>query len=124
MVGDYERILLFSEYARVCNTDFAATKELVDPFTGCFCVPIPYTTTYLRFALKALGFIADGKPQDAIDFTLMGAPRVSSVVKFVEKKGGPSELAKVHAGEVKAWDQFYDSLAAAKGDATIAAACK
>merc|ERR1712232_1123569 len=49
MVGDYERILLFSEFTKVCSKDFKATKELVDPFTGCFCVPIPFTTAYLRF---------------------------------------------------------------------------
>merc|ERR1712046_373435 len=80
MVGDYERILLFSEYSVAASKDFKATKELVDPFTGCFCVPIPYTTTLLRFATKALG----SKEKDAVEFCLMGAPRVAKCVKFVD----------------------------------------
>jgi len=124
MVGDYERMLYFSEYTKVCAPDFQAVKELVDPFTGCFCIPIPYTTTYLRFALKALGFIAGGKPQDAVDFTLQGAPRVHKVVEFVKNDNGPSELQKVFEAEQKAWDQFYEALTSAKGDADIAEAAK
>merc|ERR1712193_44989 len=47
MVGDYERMLLFSEYASVLGHDIKYTKDLVDPFTGCFSLPIPYTTTWL-----------------------------------------------------------------------------
>lgn len=124
MVGDYERMLFFSEYTKVCTTDFAAAKELVDPFTGCFCIPIPYTTTFIRFALKALGFFSGGKPQDAVDFTLQGLPRVEKVVHFVNSDDGPSELRKVFEAEQKAWDQFYNALDAARGDAEIAKAAK
>merc|ERR1712232_1223423 len=124
MVGDYERILLFSEFTKVCSRDFKATKELVDPFTGCFCVPIPFTTAYLRFALKALGFLSSGKPQDAIDFTLCGAPRVAKCAEFVSADAGPSSLAIQHAKEVKAWDQFYNALEKIDGDAKICAAAR
>merc|ERR1712187_1003843 len=115
MVGDYERILLFTEYSKVCSPDFKAMKELVDPFTGSFCVPIPYTTTLLRFSTKALGFAASGKPKDAkdlVDFCLMGAPRVAKCIDFTSRKSGKSKLQTQHEAEVKAWDVFYDAIKA------------
>jgi len=117
MVGDYERILLFSEYTKVCCSDFAVAKDLVDPFTGCFCVPIPLLTTWVRFSLKALGFLAAGKDGDAVDFTLMGAPRVSKCVEFVT--GAPSKLEETFKAEVKAWDVYYDSIPECKADVAL-----
>merc|ERR1712232_33776 len=89
MVGDYERILPFTEFAQSSCGDFKAVKDLVDPFTGCFCVPIKYTTMYLRFAIKALGFIAGGAPKDAVDFTMCGVPRVAKCIQFVQSDNGP-----------------------------------
>jgi len=124
MVGDYERMLLFSEYAQVCAGDLAYTKELVDPFTGCFSVPTPYTTTFLRFATKTLGFLAANAPKDAVDFSLQGAPRVAKIVEFVKKDSGKSELQKSYEEETRLWGIFYDALAAAKGDEAISAAAK
>lgn len=123
-VGDYERILLFSEYTKVCSPDFNATKELVDPFTGCFCVPIKYTTTLLRFALKTLFYVEKEQSAKAVDFMMMGGPRVAKTVEFVSSDGGPSELQKIHEGEVKAWADFYKALDASRGDAGIADAAK
>merc|ERR1712170_320977 len=53
MVGDYERMLLFSEYATVLGgCDLKYAKDLVDPFTGCFSVPIPYTSTWMPSPLR------------------------------------------------------------------------
>jgi hypothetical protein len=127
MVGDYERILLFSEYSQICagSAGFGKVKELVDPFTGCFCVPIPFTTMFLRFAMKALSFVQEGKAGDATDFTVMGSGRVDGCLDFVKKgANGKSKLQESFEAEQKAWDQFYDCLKAAKGDAAIAAAAK
>lgn len=125
MVGDYERMLLFSEYATVCAGDLKYTKDLVDPFTGCFSVPTPYTTTFLRFACKTLGFAAAGAQKDTADFALMGAPRVAKIVQFVKKDGGgKSELQKSYEEETRLWAIFYEAMTAAKGDAAISAAAK
>lgn len=124
MVGDYERMLLFSEYATAVADSLTYTKELVDPFTGCFSVPTPYTTTLLRFACKTLGFVAGGAPKDACDFALMGAPRVAKVIDFINVDGGQSELKKSYEQETALWAVFYDALTAAKGDEAISAAAK
>lgn len=123
MVGDYERMLLFSEYATAVG-DLAYTKELVDPFTGCFSVPTPYTTTFLRFACKALGFSAAGADKDAVEFSILGAPRVAKIVEFVSNEGGKSELKKSYEKETALWAVFYDALEAAKGDPAIMADAK
>eukprot|EP00929_Paragymnodinium_shiwhaense_P099348 TRINITY_DN6097_c0_g2_i2.p1 TRINITY_DN6097_c0_g2~~TRINITY_DN6097_c0_g2_i2.p1 ORF type:complete len:892 (-),score=293.00 TRINITY_DN6097_c0_g2_i2:319-2826(-) len=125
MVGDYERMLLFSEYATVLGgCDLKYTKDLVDPFTGCFSVPIPYTTTWCRFATKALGMVASGATQDAVDFCVSGTPRVMKASKFTEKSGGVSALQASYEHEKVLWEQFYNALSAAKGDAGISAAAK
>jgi len=125
MVGDYERMLLFSEYANVLGgCDLKYCKDLVDPFTGCFSVPIPYTTTWMRFATKALGMVASGATQDAVDFCISGTPRVMKASKFTEKSGGVSALQASYEAEKKLWDKFYDALSTSKGDAAISAAAK
>jgi len=123
MVGDYERMLLFSEYSCVV-ADLADVKDLVDPFTGCFCIPIPYTTTWLRFTAKALGFVAAGAMKDAVDFAVQGAPRVLKCAGFVDRSSGKSQLAASYEKEKGLWDKFYDAVAATKGDADIMAAAK
>jgi hypothetical protein len=127
MVGDYERILLFSEYGKFCaepNSSFEAVMDLVNPFTGCFVSAIPKTVMYLRFALKALGFVAAGVPKDAVDFTMVGAPRVAECITFTDASDGPSKMAVQWKKEQATWDVFYDALEAAKGDAAIGAAAK
>merc|ERR1711862_724874 len=123
MVGDYERMLLFSEYGKFCSGDFNAVKDLVNPFTGCFCIPMPKTVMFLRFALKALSFVADGVNKDAIDFTLEGSPRVAACLVFTNSSpGSSSKMENQWRKEQKSWDDFYNALEAAKGDAAIAAA--
>jgi hypothetical protein len=120
MVGDYERMLLFSEYATVVG-DLKYVKDLVDPFTGCFSVPTPFTTTFLRFACKTLGF---GSSKDVKDFSIEGAPRVAKVVQFVKKDGATSKLADSFVEETRLWNLFYECLAGCKGDPDISAAAK
>ncbi|MFH1082877.1 MAG: hypothetical protein V1751_05755, partial [Pseudomonadota bacterium] len=53
LIGDYARILLFSQYAGVLSWPVKRIKELLDPFTGCFISHIPITVVYLRLALRA-----------------------------------------------------------------------
>jgi len=125
MVGECERILLLSEYLQVCSSDWSWAKELVDPFIGCYCTPIKFTTTYLHFALKVLSLLATGDIQDAVKFATSGAPRVAECGAFVDREGeGISELERAHQAEVVAWDHFYDALLAAKGDAELEAVAK
>jgi len=122
MVGDYER-MLFSEYTQTVG-DLAEVKDLVDPFTGCFCIPIPFTTTWLRFTAKALGFVAAGANKDAVDFAVQGAPRVMKCSGFVDRTFGKSKLTASYLKEKALWDKFYTAVAQSKGDASIMAAAK
>ena len=57
LVGDYIRILMFSCYARVLPWSVKKTKDLIDPFTGCFVSYMPFTVVSLRFALKIASFL-------------------------------------------------------------------
>merc|ERR1712046_254530 len=116
MVGDYERMLLFSEYGKFCSSDFNAVMDLVNPFTGCFCIPLPKTVMFLRFTLKALGFVADGANQDAIDFTLQGSGRVAECIQFTNRpqEGGMSKMQDLWQKEQVAWNTFYDAIEAGK----------
>jgi len=125
MVGDYERMLLFSEYGRFCSGDFNAVMDLVNPFTGCFCIPMPKTVMSLRFALKTLGFVAAGATQDAVDFAIEGSPRVAACIDFTSH--APAEKSKMEQQWLKeqaAWDVFYDGIAASKGNEAISAAAQ
>jgi len=128
MVGDYERILLFSRYASFAclpNNTLDNVMDLMNPFTGCFVSAIPKTVMYVRFALKALGSVADGAPKDAVDFTMGGAPRVTECIAFTDASPGhPSKMEVQWKKEQAAWDIFYDALTAAKGDPAISMAAK
>merc|ERR1711953_282578 len=120
MVGDYERMLLFSEYGKFASSDFDAVMDLVNPFTGCFCIPMPKTVMSLRFALKTLGFVADGATKDAVDFAIEGSPRVAACLDFTKREAGKmSKMEEQWRREQQAWDVFYDSIAACKGPPEI-----
>ena len=58
IVGDYERILFFSSYARILSSDIDDVKSIIDPFTGSFVSPLPQNLAYLRLALKAAELFA------------------------------------------------------------------
>ena len=59
VVGDYERMLLFSHYAGALPWPIEETHSCLDPFTGCFVLSLPFTTALLCLALKALS-LSDG----------------------------------------------------------------
>ena len=61
LIGDYERILYFSAYARAISNDIREIKNKYDPFTGGFISHIPITLTLLRFCLKAESLFAAGQ---------------------------------------------------------------
>jgi hypothetical protein len=108
LIGDYERIILFSAYAQATTSDVEALKRRFDPFTGCFISELPVTVTCLRFALRALRFFAEDEPTDGCTFTEQGAERIAETISFVS--GSPSSLAQQLDDERAAWDLFYDAL--------------
>lgn len=123
LVGDHERLLLFSELAGVLTEDREGLKAVADPFTGCFISKIPVTVMFLRLALRAAAMFARGERDEAEELVTLGAERLSQTLAFVE--GTPSELAAAFRTEREGWNLFYDTLAAlerrlAEGDALAA----
>jgi hypothetical protein len=119
MIGDYERILYFSEYAGVLDGGVPAVKDVIDPFTGGFVSPIPATLVHLRFALKCAAMFEAGENAQAVEFATLGARRISAAKAFVQ--GDTSELRKTYEQERRGWELFYDVLdafetAMAEGD--------
>ncbi|GAB4379959.1 MAG: hypothetical protein Kow0042_29790 [Calditrichia bacterium] len=108
LIGDYQRILNFSAYARALSGDFHSIKNELDPFTGCFISRIPLTVVYLRFALKAADFFRKGQSQHGVEFIRIGAERLLQTLKFV--RGVPSPLQRQLEKERTGWDLYYDLL--------------
>jgi hypothetical protein len=107
-IGDYSRILLFSQYADALPWSVDQIKALMDPFTGCFISNIPLTVVYLRLALKAASLFEQGKESSARELLEMGARRLGKIVRVWEDQ--PNRLRTIYMREKKGWDMFYDIL--------------
>lgn len=106
-IGDYERLLLFSEMAgHLADRD--EIKAVADPFTGCFISRMPVTVTFLRMALKVGTLAAKGDAEEAEELLAMAAHRVGAILALVE--GKRSALAERLATEREGWGLFYDTL--------------
>ena len=108
LVGDFVRILYFSEYARVIDQSINGIKEKVDPFTGCFISHIPITVVYLRFTLKALTLFAEKNDIQGMEFLKIGAQRIGKALQFTQ--GNPSRFQEAYDNEKHEWDVYYDVL--------------
>ncbi len=104
-IGDYERILYFSAYARALNPNYRVIKERLDPFTGCFISAIPQTIVYLRFIFKLLDLLNTQDTESALEFIRIGINRLQKALTFCQ--GAESQLKKQLLDERKAWDIFY-----------------
>jgi len=109
LIGDHERILLFSGLAGILTEDRDGLKAMAAPFTGSFISRTPVTVMFLRFALRAAAMFARGDHERAEELVTSGAQRLSQTLSFVD--GDPSELAESYRAEREGWDLFYDTLA-------------
>jgi len=107
-VGDYERLLFFSELAGALAEDRDEVKAVADPFTGGFISRIPVTVVFLRLALRAAALAAKGDAGEAEELVAMAATRLSTTLAFTQ--GHPSELAERLRAEREGWDLFYETL--------------
>jgi len=110
LLGDYVRILFFSGYGSVLDHNISRLKDSFDPFTGCFVSKIPATVVYLRFALKAASFFAEGQDEQGLEFISQGAKRIATALQFVQGKDSP--LKRQYVTERRGWDLYYDTLSA------------
>ncbi|WP_028320664.1 hypothetical protein [Desulfatiglans anilini] len=108
-VGDYIRMLLFTEYARALPWPVEETKGVVDPFTGCFISRIPVTAAVLRLALKAARMFTEGDARTACELLEGGAARLARWMGD-PPGGGRNFLAERVATERRAWNDYYDLL--------------
>ncbi len=110
LIGDYIRILYFSEYARVLAEDIRKIKRITDPFTGCFISTIPRTVVFLRFALRTASFFDRGERASGREFVTTGARRIHQALDFVA--GENSLLRRQYRREGNGWEAYYELLAA------------
>ena len=110
--GDYERMLLFSEYARALPWSLEETRRVLDPFTGCFIRDMPWTTAVLCLALKVLDTegesAGDGAAGQAGELLRVAVARLSD---FDEKSvRSPGWVKRIYEEEKSAWECYYSIL--------------
>ncbi len=111
IVGDYERMLLFSHYAGALPWPIEETRSILDPFTGCFILDLPFTTALLCLALKALSLNGDSveaREADPDELIRLGARRLGSLMERFE--GDPGWMQRSYDTERGAWHVYYDIL--------------
>ena len=108
VLGDYIRMILFSDYARALPWTVERVKDAVDPFTGCFISGIPITIVYLRFALKTAHLFAMDNPSAAVRFFDEGIRRLSGIMEPHERVKNP--LSEIYKAEKRGWDLYYDVM--------------
>ena len=125
LIGDYERLILFSYYARALPWAMGDIKAQIDPFTGCFVSRLPFTVAYLRLALKAAALFesadaacnddkggggdGDGDAARAHELIETGLKRLDAVTEEALSEGRDG-LREKYLREKGAWDLFYDTL--------------
>lgn len=96
-LGDIERILLFSTYAKHHLVDLKPLKEKLYPFTVTFILETPVTLALLRFLLEV-----SVKNSVYID---SGALRLIKCLDYCKN----SLLAEVNANH-NGWNEYHDHL--------------
>ena len=119
IVGDYERMLLFSHYAKALPWPIEETRASLDPFTGCFILPLPLATALLCLTLKVLSFSRETSGTEGVDpeeLLRVGARRLGPLVERFDKD--PGWMKRSYELEHKAWHGYYDILAKVEEEVT------
>ena len=111
VIGDYERMLLFSHYARALPWPAQKIQSALDPYTGCFILSIPDTTVLLSLALNALS-LCDGRHDSsglkADELLSVGAARLLPILRELNKE--PERTRLLYENERKVWNSYYSIL--------------
>jgi hypothetical protein len=111
IVGDYERMLLFSQYAGALPWPLEETHASLDPFTGCFVLPLPFTTALLCLTLKALSLNGGRAGPGDIhpdELLRLGARRLGPLM--AKQQEDPDWMVRAYHTERRAWHAYYDIL--------------
>ncbi len=109
--GDYERMLLFSYYARALPWPLEKTRSSLDPFTGCFVLSLPATTALLSLALKTMDLCTKSHRNSGLDpeeLLKVGASRLLPILNGLEQE--PGRMGRLYEQEKQAWDSYYTIL--------------
>ncbi len=97
VLGDIERVLLFSTYAKHHPLGLEALKDKLYPFTGTFVSQTPVTLALVRFLLE-------GSFKDA-EYSESGANRLIKCFNYCQN----SLQDEVHSNQ-RGWDEYYQLL--------------
>lgn len=107
IIGDYERIVLFSCYAASLPWGVGEIKDAVDPFTGCFISRIPWTVVFLRLMLKTASLYENEKSRkEASIFLKLGSERLGGLMNILKSEN--MNIARLYERERRGWDLYYD----------------
>ena len=111
IIGDYVRIIWYSEYCRTLPWDLERIKEAIDPFTGCFASALPLHLVYLRLTLTAADMFAGNEAKDqsqALELLQQGSRRLGAIIDTLH--ADRSGLAARLDMERQGWQLFYDLI--------------
>lgn len=104
-VGDFERILLFSHYAKDILENMDMIKEEIQPFTSAFISDKPYTLLLFRILFASYEIAKDSK-EDAELFIELCASRLSTIIERINS----DYYIDIFNNEVKAWEIYYSQI--------------
>lgn len=107
VIGDYERTILFTGYARVLG--IADTTRL-GPFTGSYINDAPLAVTLIKLMLDIMDRAHRGDDAAASQLLSQGVNRVARAYDLAIAPG--NELRRTVASERASWDRYYDAIAA------------
>ena len=111
IIGDYVRIIWYSEYCRTLPWDLERIKEAIDPFTGCFASALPLHLVYLRLTLTVAGMFAGNEAKDesqALELLQQGSRRLGAIIDTLQ--ADRSGLAARLDMERQGWQLFYNLI--------------
>ncbi len=110
-IGDYLRILLFSDYCQALPWPQERIKQTADPFTGCFISSLPLHVVFLRLALKAAALFAVNKPENTLEACQLLHEGASRLGQMITRRGEyPQEIVDELGKQREGWDLYYDLL--------------
>jgi hypothetical protein len=109
-IGDLLRIANFSTLPRCTNSDPAAVKAAVDPFTGCFISHLPLTIISNRLALEICRRVADPTPETDAAASLLALAGEQLAPWCRNLAAHQQALVQRYAQERAGWNLFYDLL--------------
>jgi hypothetical protein len=105
LIGDYERIIIFSHYVRNILNDYQRLREELFPFTAAFISQIPVLLIYYRSILKAYQ-LAESDENQALDFLTELTERLEDIYNKVDQNYYQQRFLL----EKKVWNEYYQIL--------------